>query len=416
MKKLLLTILFVLTGAALMAQTAEQKKLEQRKAQIQKEIKDLNSLISKENKKEKSALTLISESEAKIKLSEKLISTTNKQTRILTDEIYLNQIRINKMRRELVVLKEDYANTLVKAYKSRNEQSRIMFILSSKSFLEAYRRIQYMKQYASFRKIQGNEIRTKMAELEKTINTLESQKKEKITLVAQSEKDKAGLEKDRKEQQQLVKTIQKDKKKLNAEVQKKQKESKQIQQQIDAAIREAIAAANRKTAKSSTESKTTTAAASTASSNKIVLTKEGKLISDNFKANKGKLSYPVAHGYISLPYGDTPHPFVKGYMQHNSGVEITTNPGENVRAVFGGEVSEIQIMKDTRKKIVILQHGDFFTVYHNLESVNVSTGDKVTAMQNIGTVANNPVTKEAVLKFCILQNTSYLNPGSWIVK
>ncbi|KOS07128.1 peptidase M23 [Flavobacterium akiainvivens] len=416
MKKLLLTILFMLTGALLMAQTAEQKKLEQRKAQILKEIKDLNSLINKEDKKEKSALSQISESEAKIKLSEKLISTTNRQTRLLTDEIYLNQLKINKLKRELVVLKEDYSKTLVKAYKSRNEQSRIMFILSSKNFLEAYRRIQYMKQYASFRKIQGDEIRTKMAELEKTIATLEGQKKEKVKLVAQSEKDKDALEKDKKEQQSLVKTIQKDRKKLNAEVVKKQKESREVQQKIDAAIREAIAAANKKTAKSTTESKTTTAAASTASPNKIVLTKEGKLISDNFKANKGKLSYPVAHGYISLPYGDTPHPFVKGYTQHNSGVEITTNPGEAVRAVFGGEVSQIQMTPDTKKKIVYIRHGDYFTVYYNMESVNVSPGQEVSAMQSIGTVATNPVTKESVLKFCILQNTSYLNPSSWIVK
>jgi murein hydrolase activator len=418
MRKALLTILLLCLGGALMAQTPEQKKLEQRKAQIQKEIKDLNNLVSKESKKEKSALTLISESEAKIKLSEKLINTTHKQTRILKDEIYLNQLKINKLKRELVVLKDDYANTLVKAYKSRNEQSRIMFILSSKNFLEAYRRIQYMKQYASFRKIQGDEIREKMDELEKTVTTLESQKKEKIKLVAESEKDKKSLEESKKEQQALVKTIQKDKKKLNAEIQKKQKESKKIEQQIDAAIREAIAAANKKTAKSNTESKTTTTAAATTStsSSKIVLTKEGKLISDNFKANKGKLSYPVAHGYISLPYGDTPHPFVKGYMQHNSGVDITTNPGEAVRSVFAGEVSQIQIMRDTHKKIVIIQHGDFLTVYHNLENVSVSAGDKVTALQNIGTVASNPVTKESILKFCILQNSTYLNPGGWIVK
>lgn len=416
MNKLFLTILMLCLGGALMAQTPEQKKLEQRKAQIQKEIKDLNGLINKESKKEKSALTLISQSEAKIKLSERLISTTSKQTKILTDQIYTNQLTINKLKRELVVLKEDYANMIVKAYKSRSQQSRIMFILSSDNFLEAYRRIQYMKQYASFRKIQGDEIRAKMAELEKTVATLEGQKKEKVKLVNQSEKDKKALEEDKKEQQALVKTIQKDKKKLNAEVEKKKAESKAIQQKIDSAIREAIAAANKKTAKSTTESKTTTAAASTSPTNKIVLTKEGKLISDNFKANKGKLSYPVAHGYISLPYGDTPHPFVKGYTQHNSGVDITTNPGEAVRAVFGGEVSEIQVMKDSKKKVVIIRHGDYFTVYSNLETVSVSAGSNITAMQNIGTVATNPVTKESVLKFCILQNTSYLNPGSWIVK
>jgi septal ring factor EnvC (AmiA/AmiB activator) len=292
-----------------------------------------------------------------------------------------------------------------------------MFILSSKSFLEAYRRIQYMKQYASFRKIQGDEIKVKMAELENTIQTLEGQKKEKVKLVSESQKEKKTLEADKQEQQKLVKTIQKDKKKYTAEIKKKEKESKQIQQKIDAAVREAIAAANKKTAKSNTESKTTTtAAASSSSANKIVLTKEGKIISDNFKANKGKLSYPVAHGYISQGYGDQPHPVVKTERVHNSGVNITTNPGESVRSVFAGEVSQIQLIADSRKKIVIIQHGDFFTIYYNLETVSVSSGQKVTAMQNIGTAASNPVTGEAIIKFCILQNTTYLNPSSWIVQ
>ena len=417
MKKLLLTILFLTAGMAALAQGgSEQKKLEQRKAQIQKEIKDLNSLINKEASKEKSVMGKISENEARIKLSEKLISTTSKQTRLITDDIYRNQIKINTLKRELKVLKEDYANTLVKAYKSRTDQSRIMFILSSKSFLEAYRRIQYMKQYASFRKIQGDEIKVKMAELDTTIKTLEGQKKEKVQLVAESQKEKKTLEQDKQEQQKLVKTIQKDKKKLAAEVKKKQQESKQIQQKIDAAVREAIAAANKKTAKSSTESKTTTAAAAEAPANKIVLTKEGKLISDNFKANKGKLSYPGAHGYISLGYGDHPHPFVKDYMQHNSGVDITTNPGESVRSVFTGEVTQIQLIPDSKKKIVYIRHGDFFSIYYNMETVSVSAGQKVTALQSIGTVASNPVTNQAVLKFCILQNTTYLNPSGWIVK
>ncbi|RYD94783.1 MAG: peptidase M23 [Sphingobacteriales bacterium] len=417
MKKLLLTILFLCTGLAALAQGgSEQKKLEQRKAEIQKEIKALNSLIKSETSKEKSVLSKITENEAKIKLSEKLITTTNKQTHLLKDDIYLNQLKVNKLNRELKVLKEDYANTLVKAYKSRTDQSRIMFILSSKSFLEAYRRIQYMKQYASFRKIQGDEIRVKMAELDKTIIQLEKQKKEKEQLVVESVKQKKSLEEDKVEQQKLVKAIQKDKKKYTAEIAKKQKESKEIQRKIDEAVREAIAAANKKTAKSSTESKTTTtAAASSSSVNKIVLTKEGKVISDNFKANKGKLSYPVAHGYISLGYGDQPHPVEKKQIIHNSGVDITTNPGEPVRAVFSGEVSTIQVIRDSQKKIVYIQHGDFFTIYYNLASVSVSPGQKVTALQNIGTAASNPVTGESVIKFCVLQNTTYLNPASWIV-
>lgn len=416
MKQLVLTILFICISAAGFAQGgSEQKKLEQRKAAILKEIRALNSLVKTETTKEKSVLNKISDNTAKIKLSEKLIATTQRQTRLLTDDIYLNQLKINKLNRELKVLKEDYANMLVKAYKNRSEQSRIMFILSSEDFLQAYKRLQYMKQYASFRKIQGDEIRSKMTELNTRVTQLETQKKDKQKLLTQSEKDRQNLEKDRQEQQKLVKAIQKDKKKHTAEINKKQKEAKQIERDIDKAIRDAIAAANKKTAKSNTESKATNAAAASGSSTKIVLTKEGKIVSDNFKANKGKLPWPVGEGYISSPYGDQIHPVFK-FPMHNSGVEITTKPGTAVRAVFGGTVFSIQVIKGTGNKVVLIQHGDFITVYSNLSSVSVSSGDKVSLKQNIGTVASNPVTKETVIKFFVLQNTTNLNPSTWIAQ
>ncbi|TRW22630.1 peptidoglycan DD-metalloendopeptidase family protein [Flavobacterium zepuense] len=420
MKRLFLTIFLIGISTLGRAQGgAEQKKLEQRKAEILKEIKALSSLVKTESSKEKSVLTKISDNETKIKLSEKLISTTHRQTRLITDDIYLGQLKINKLNRELKVLKEDYANMLLNAYKNRSEQSRIMFLLSSEDFLQAYKRLQYMKQYASFRKIQGDELRTKMTELNQRVVKLEVQKKDKVKLLTESEKQKETLEKDREEQQKLVKTIQKDKKKYTAEINKKQKEAKDIDRQIDRAIRDAIAAANKKTAKSNVESKTTTAAAATASntsSNKIVLTKEGKVVSDNFKANKGRLPYPVAHGYISMGYGNQPHPVLKDVAVHNSGVDITTNPNEPVRAVFGGEVLSVQLIKGTGNKIVYIQHGDFITVYYNMESVNVGSGDKVGLKQSIGTVATNPVTNETVLKFYVLQNTTNLNPSSWIAQ
>jgi len=421
MKRLFLTIFFISISTLGFAQggTSEQRKLELRKAEIQKEIKALNSLFKSETSKEKSVLTKISDNNARIKLSEKLISTTHRQTRLLTDDIYLGQLKINKLNRELKVLKEDYANMLVKAYKNRSEQSRIMFLLSSEDFLQAYKRLQYMKQYASFRKIQGDEIRSKMNELNQRVAKLEVQKKDKQKLLTESQKEKQTLEEDRQEQEKMVKTIQKDKKKYTAEISKKQKEAKDIDRKVDNMIRAAIAEANKKTAKSTVESKTTTAAAATAantSSTKIVLTKEGKIASDSFKANKGKLPWPVAEGYISDPYGTHPHPVYKTMPIHNNGINITTKPETTVRAVFAGEVMSVQLIQGTGNKIVYIQHGDFITVYYNLSSVSVSSGSKVSLKQNIGTVASNPVTNEAVLKFFVLQNTTNLNPSSWIAQ
>lgn len=403
---LTIAFLFVATAGWSQGNSAQQKKLEQKKAQIQKEIKEFQNLLNSETKKETSVLGRITEKNTKIRLTENLISTTNKQTKLLTDDIYVNQLSVNKLNRELDVLKADYANTIIKSYKSRSEQSRIMFILSSDSFLQAYKRIQYMKQYASFRKIQGDEIQGKMDQLKEVNDQLNGQKKEKQKLLAETQKEKQGLEKDKQEQEKLMNAIRKDKKKYAADIKKKQKQEQEIDRQIDKLIKEAIAAANKKTAK---ESGTST---KNVSSSKITLTKEGKIIADNFKANKGQLPWPVEKGYVSLPYGDQHHPVEKTLMIHNSGIEITTEKGSSVRSVFSGEVMSVQIIGG--KKAVYVQHGDYISMYFNLASVSVKVGDKVDTKQTIGRVYTNPVTDQTVLNFRIAQNTTLLNPQSWL--
>ena len=146
-------------------QDSQQEKLEKRKAQIQQEIRENEKMLQTVKKKEKSAVNVVIVQSNKIKLKEKLINTTERQAKLLSNDIYLNQLQVNKLNRELVVLKEDYAEMIVKSYKSRSEQSRAMFILSSNSFLQAYKRAQYMKQYTGYRKMQGEEIKSKSDQL-----------------------------------------------------------------------------------------------------------------------------------------------------------------------------------------------------------------------------------------------------------
>jgi murein DD-endopeptidase MepM/ murein hydrolase activator NlpD len=143
------------------------------------------------------------------------------------------------------------------------------------------------------------------------------------------------------------------------------------------------------------------------------LTAESKILADNFKANRGRLPFPVERGFISLGFGDQTHPIYKSLTIHNSGVEITTDQGSNARAVFDGVVTSVIVLSPVNKAVMI-QHGDFFTVYQNLSSVSVSKGDKVTRKQTIGKVRTNGETGKTILKFLILQNTTYNNPGSWL--
>ena len=416
MGKFITAILLLLASNIGWSQENQQEKLEQRKAEILREIREKEAQLQHVKSKEVSVKKQLEILLEKIKLKEKLINTTEKQTKLLSNDMYLNQLTINRLKRELTVLKDDYGQMIVKSYKSRSEQSRAMFLLSSENFLQAYKRAQYMKQYASYRKNQGLEIQSKSEELVVHNQTLEVQKTAKQKLIEENEKERLVLEKEKQIQQELAKAIKKDKKQLLAEIKKKQQETKNIDNQIAKLLRAAIAAANKKTATATAKSNPKTSAETTKAtetSAKIVLTAEGKIESNNFRANKGKLPWPVEKGFVSLPYGDQPHPIVKSLIVHNSGVEITTDQGANARAVFAGEVISVMVLSPVNKAVMI-QHGDYFTVYQNLSSVSVSKGDKVSIKQSIGRIRTNGDTGKTVLKFTISQNTVYNNPATWL--
>ncbi len=417
MPRLFLTFLFFCIATQAWSQVPTQEQLEERKAKIQQEILEKEQQLQTVKSKEKSVVSQLLLQNEKIGLKEKLIKTTEKQTKLLSNDIYVNQLKINQLNRDLDILKSDYAEMILKSYKSRSEQSRAMFLLSSQNFLQAYKRAQYMKQYASYRKMQGEEIKGKTNQLEEYNVKIGAQKTVKEKLIVENEKEKQGLEVEKKEQEKLANQIKKEKGKIAAEIKKKQQETKKIDAQIQKLIRESIAAANKKTAaaKAKANPKSTTAESTKAveSSTKIVLTSEGQLVANNFRANKGKLPWPVEKGVVSLPYGDQPHPIYKTLTVHNSGVEITTEAGASARAVFGGEVTKIYKISPLNIAVFI-QHGDFFTVYQNLSSVNVSVGDKVGTKQSLGKIRTNGDTGKTVLKFLILQNTNYNNPASWL--
>jgi septal ring factor EnvC (AmiA/AmiB activator) len=409
------TLFFLFIAAFAFAQP-NQEELERKKEKLLKEIQEKEAQLQSVRSKEKSVGKLLQIQKEKIGLKQSLINTTEKQTKLLSNNIYLNQREVNKLNEELKVLKEDYAEMIVKSYKSRSTQSRAMFLLSSQDFSQAYKRMQYMKQYTSYRKMQGEDIKRKTTELNDYNAKLSGQKTEKEKLLAEQEKQRQELVKEKLDQEKIANSLKKDKKQITAEIKKKQQETKRIDAQIQKLIRDAIAEANRKAAAANAKAnpKTTTAAETKAieSSTKIVLTPEGKIISDNFKANKGRLPWPVVRGAITLGYGNQPHPVYKSLEVHNSGIEITTESGADARAVFAGEVTKVIVISPLNKAVCV-QHGDYFTVYQNLGTVNVSAGDKVTAKQSLGKIRTSADGK-TVLKFMVSQNTTYSNPQQWI--
>ena len=394
-------LVLLISFSSLHAQENRQKKLEAQRKQLQLEINQINKLLFTSKKEKKSALNEVEDLAVKINLRERLIRVTNEQANRLTQQINVNQRTIDRQRKELAQLKEEYAEMIQQSYISKSGQSRLMFLFSSESFLQAYKRFQYMKQYANFRKKQGEQITEKTQVLQQLNLNLLSQKKEKEALITANKAMQADYEKDRLVQKELVLALKKRERSLNTKIRKKQAQIAAFDKEIQRLIQAAIAASNK--------------AAGKTKSKAFTLTPEAKLIAKNFNANKGKLPWPVEQGVVIQSFGTQPHPVVKTTKIKSNGVTIATPDHAQVRAVFEGEVMSIMSFKGSNPTVLI-QHGDYVTAYSNLESIEVKKGQKVAAKEIIGKVFTHPKTGKTQLKFSVFQSSTPINPKSWIYR
>ncbi|WP_424200429.1 murein hydrolase activator EnvC family protein [Algibacter sp.] len=400
--KLIFILSFLLFSSFGFSQSDKQKQLESRRQELRREIQKINELRSENKSKAKSELSLIEDFNYKISVLSNLIKVTNQQANLLTREISSNQNKIADLRVELKLLKDDYAAMIVKSYKSKNQQSRIMFLLSSDNFKQAYKRLQYIKQYSDHQKQQGEIIKTKTVELQETNSNLLKQQEAKKKLIAENRVVQKSLETERKEHQSLMASINKNLSKYASQIKEKQREADKIDREINRIIEAAIASSNKKAGK-------------TTSSKTFALTAEEEVLASNFISNKGKLPWPVEKGFVRLGYGTQPHPIDRSLTIKSNGVRIATEKGAKARAVFDGEVSEILKMKNVNP-IVMIRHGNYLTLYRNLSQVYVEKGDKVKTKQVIGEVFTNPSNGETILSFTLSKGTSTENPASWIYK
>lgn len=410
MKRRALIVLLLLSSlmvTSVWAQPNKQKELEERRQSILQDIQQINSLLFKTKGRKKSILTNVEDLNHKINARENLIRITNQQANLLTREINDNRIKIKKLEQELQILKEDYAAMIKKSYKSKSQQSRVMFLLSSENFLQAYKRLQYMKQYTKHRKEQGENIEKMSHELEILNADLIEQKNRKHLLIEENKLAKQKLTLEKSDYQDLITSIKKDEGKYSAQIREKQKEADAIDKQIEALIRAAITKSNRE--------RSDAAGNTSASPATFALTEEAKTLAANFMNNKGKLPWPVLKGVVVKRYGKQRHPQLPNVTTFNSGVEIATETGSKARAVFNGEVLEIQQLKGANKAIYI-QHGNYITVYNNLTDITVKKGDQISTKQEIGTIVTNAGSGKTILKFLIYQNTNRLNPADWVFR
>jgi len=401
-KQVFLSLTVILVSVNEIQAQKSQALLEERRQALQKEIDQINNLVVKGQTEQKSVLAQIEDLDLKLKVRQNLIEVTNDQINWLTRQISINQDQNAKLRKDLSRRKDDYAAMIVRSFKARNEKSKLMFILSAENFQQAFLRLRYIKQYAEYQKKQANLIAEQTEVLQTQTKAYMAQKAEKDDLIRANREAKRIIELDRQRNNTLMTDIMRNLSTYESQIKQKQKESNAIDREIAALIRLA-------------REKSNTAAGMSANSKTFSLTPEDKALAASFAANNGKLPWPVEKGVVVLRFGKQPHPVVKTAIIDSQGVRIATPENESVRAVFQGEVYAIMAPKYGNTTVMI-QHGNYFTIYRNLTEIAVKKGDKVDAKQVIGKVLKNKASGESVLNFSVFKDTKPQNPANWIYK
>jgi septal ring factor EnvC (AmiA/AmiB activator) len=421
-----------------LAQTASGqtvKELELQRKQTLERLETTSKMLDQTQKSQKSSLNKLTIINKNINERKTLIKSINNEISELESEMQRLEREKRQLENKLQTLKKDYARLVQEAHINRSLYTKIMFVLSAKTFDQSYRRLRYIQEYTDYRKHQVREIEKVKVEIEKKNETLGQHKNTKVQVVKQKEVEAQKLTKDEQKEKVLLTDLKKKEAKLRADLKAQQKRANDLNNRIERLIAEEIRKAEAKKAaeatkrlaeenkkkgtQTKTDSKTPTKPAEkpVASSPSVTaLTKEETLISGNFEANQGRLPWPSDKGFISGRYGVQPHPVLKHVTTNNKGIYIQTPTGTNARAVFEGEVTQ-RFSIPGSNNAVIVKHGAYRTVYANLTDIYVKVGDKVSAKQSIGRIyTDGDNDNKTELYFQIWKDKTIMNPESWIAR
>ena len=390
----IILLVIVLISSNLSSQTKQD--LENQKKQIHEDIKKIELKLATNSKQKKLIVSNAEDINYKIKLQQNLINNINSQLNLILKEIDRNENRLSDLKQRELTLNNELSKMLLSAYKKKSNLNKLMFVFSSTSFKQAYKRIQYFKQYANFQNKTISKIKINSNDIKNVIVVLDSQKANKKLLIDENEETKRDLNIEYTGLNNLIAEVNRNQKKYSAEIKQKQKLTREIDKKIQRLIEEALAKAKKK-------------------DGRFELTEEAKLISKNFNANKGKLPSPVIRGSVVLGFGKQPHPIVKTTTIQSNGVRIRTSSDVKARTIFNGEVYSI-IKSKNNTHTILIQHGNFFTVYKNLSDIYVKKGDKLKTKDSIGKIATDPLNGQTILSFSIFNNGVPQNPRFWIYK
>jgi septal ring factor EnvC (AmiA/AmiB activator) len=395
--KLFIRILLVLWSFnGVVAQN--RSDLQKRKKKLQEEIQWSNDALNQNKNKKNYSVSQLKTLKQKISIRSQLIETIQKEVAYIKEEIGLNEQKTSRLETELDSLKVDYSNLIQQAYKSQKHFNRLLFILSSEDFQQAYKRAAYMNQIAQYRQLQAQNIFNKQDDLEKSNLVLEKQWSIKQNLIDNKRLEKELLNQEQAQQNLSLLALSKKEKELKEALKKKKKKREKIQKEIERIIAEELRKRTKVTSKK-----------------EFLSTPEAIALSNSFSSNKGKLPWPVGKGLIISKFGKQKHPILSGVYVENNGVEIATESHSACRSVFKGKVSSVLTMPNGIK-VIMIRHGEFISVYSNLSEVYVEKGDVLNTKQKVGLVYTSKQEGSTIVDFQLWKGSQKLNPQYWLMK
>ncbi|GAL83747.1 hypothetical protein MYP_974 [Sporocytophaga myxococcoides] len=418
MKTVSIFLLLLFSSIAAFGQKSKSQ-LEKEKEENLRKIKEAHKILQETKSKKEATLGQLSALNQQINARNALINAISKEIELLDQDIRETEDFIAALENDIEILKKEYAEMIYTASKVNNYYDKLTFIFASESFNQMLQRIKYFRQYSEARKSQVEVIEKVKASLAKQKRRLVQKKLEKQALIENKTTETRNLEELKVQQNEVVKELSNKEKELIKELEDRKKSIRKLEKLITDLIKEEREKAEREAAKvaketKEKESKEKNSGKSNSKNTPVSpnLTPEANNLSNSFAGNMAKLPWPVVHGSISHHFGKQPHPVLKGVYVENLGIDIQTLKDEQVRSVFRGKVIAVAEVPGMNY-VVMVQHGEYFSVYAKLKTVLVKTGQEIDAKTPLGYIYTdkNDVSE---LQFQIWKNNEKLDPEKWL--
>ncbi len=375
-------------------QSKEDLQLQKQKAYD--DLKLTRDLMEKTSAKRSSSVKQLRLLQNGINARAGLISTMESELNLMDRSIQETEVNIGQLTSDNKKNKEEYARLIYFAYRNHTEYEKLMYILAGATISQSYQRYKYLKYISAYRVRKANEIDSLIVELDLKNDQLNLFRNEKLLALEEKEVEQEKLFGQRSRRRSMVNDLKRKESELRKEISEKERIAKALESRIREIIEEEARKANSANIYSA-------------------LTPEQELLGKDFRKNRGKLPWPVEQGIVTGPYGKNEVPGLRGSSVQNNGIDITSVPGTEVRAVFEGQVTKVFAILGANYTVLI-RHGEFLSVYQNLVNVRVKTGDRVLTKEGLGEAFTDEKENVASVHFEVWQERTILNPEEWISK